>query len=64
MNMPQYYVFVHCLSCLNYLNYVAWMCSLVQTQAVVVPYCSSDCFTHNVFYIFFMEGLIFLLKTT
>ena len=52
MNMPQYYVYVHCPSCLNYVNYIAWTCSLVQTQALVVPHCSSDCFTHNVVYIF------------
>jgi hypothetical protein len=55
VNMPPYYVYVHCLSCLNYVNYIAWTCSLVQTQAVDVPYCSSDCFTHNVVYIFLWE---------
>jgi hypothetical protein len=53
VNMPQYYVYVHCLYCLNYVNYIAWTCSLVRTQAVDVPYCSIDCFTHNVFYIFY-----------
>jgi len=46
----------------HYVNYIAWTCSMVQTQAVDVPHCSYGTFTRNVAYIF-MEGLIFLLKT-
>jgi len=53
MNMPQYFVCVHCLSCLNYVNYIAWTCSMVQTQAVDVPHCNCDSFTYNVAYIFY-----------
>lgn len=52
MNMAQYYVYVHCLSCLNYENHTAWKCSMLQTQTVHIPNCSCDRVTHNVAYIF------------